>query len=65
MDERAKTVAVAELIAEASRAMGAAIALGLQGWTTREARLQMATASNRIDVAHMYALRAVGMYPAE
>jgi hypothetical protein len=65
MTEREKTVAVAELIAEASRAMSAAIALGVQGWTTRETRLAMTNAAGRIDLAHRAALQAIGMYPSE
>ena len=65
MKERDKTVAVAELIAEASRAMNAAVVLGAQGWTTREARVAIANATGRIDVAHRAALQAIGMYPSE
>ena len=63
MDERTKTVAVAELLAEASRALGAARALGGQGWTTREARQAMEKAAGAVDLAHAATLRATSMYP--
>lgn len=65
MNERAKTEAVAELVAEASRAINAAIALGIQGWTTRETRTMLTSAASRLDVTHRAALQAVGMYPAK
>lgn len=60
MTEAKRAEAVAALLSDAARAVDAALALGVQGWTSEDARGSIVRASDRIAVAHRDALLAIG-----